>query len=66
MNKKLAIVIECLWIVLAVFSLGVAIYYHVTAAIKQVWLLYCLAAIALGMFAVRRMQRKNNEKRQRH
>jgi len=64
MNKKIfLIIIEFAWIAMALFCLGMAIYYHVEEGIVKAWLMYGLSAISLGMFGVRRIQRKNNSKR---
>ncbi len=66
MNKKnFFIIIEYAWIVMAIFCLAMGIYYQVKiGATKAAWLIYGLSIISAGMFLVRRMQRKNNEKKQ--
>ena len=64
MNKpKFFVIIEYAWILMAVFCLIVGIYYHNKIGISKVWLIYSMSAVSLGMFGVRRMQRKNLEKR---
>ncbi|PLX06790.1 MAG: hypothetical protein C0596_13885 [Marinilabiliales bacterium] len=65
MNKKnFFVIIEYAWIVMAAFCLGMGIYYQVkVGADKAAYMIYALSVISLGMFGVRRMQRKNNEKR---
>jgi hypothetical protein len=64
MNKKnFFVIIEFAWILMALFCLGMGIYYHIKIGIDKAWLIYSLSVISLGMFGVRRMQRKNNEKR---
>ncbi len=64
MNKKIFfVIIEYAWILMAVFCLIMGIYYHMKIGIEKAWLIYGLSVISLGMFGVRRMQRKNNEKR---
>jgi O-antigen/teichoic acid export membrane protein len=64
MNKRsIIIIIEYLWIAMAVFCVIMGIYYSNKAASGNVWIIYLMAVISLGMFFVRRMQRKNQEKR---
>ncbi len=64
MNKRiLIIIIEYMWIAMAVFCVIMGIYYSSKAASGNVWIIYLMALISLGMFFVRRMQRKNQEKR---
>ena len=62
-KKNFFVIIEVAWILMAMFCLGMGIYYNLKIGINKAWMLYSLSAISLGMFAVRRMQRKNNEKR---
>jgi hypothetical protein len=65
MNKdKFIIVIEYAWILMAVFCLIAGIYYHSKIGISRAWMIYAMSVISLGMFGVRRMQRKNAAKRQ--
>lgn len=69
MNKhtnKILIIIEWAWIVMAVFCIIAGIYYQIKIGVANSWLIYLLAVISLGMYFVRRMQRKNIEKRQNH
>lgn len=64
MNKdKFIIVIEYAWILMAVFCLIAGIYYHNKIGLNRAWMIYSMSVISLGMFGVRRMQRKNAEKR---
>lgn len=64
MNKeKIIIIIEYAWILMAVFCLVAGIYFHVKAGISSAWMVYAFSVISLGMFGVRRTQRKNMEKR---
>ena len=64
MNKdKLIIIIEYAWILMAVFCLVAGIYFHIKIGISNAWLVYALCVVSIGMFGVRRMQRKNLEKR---
>ncbi len=68
MNKtkfKFVVLIEYAWILMAVFCLIVGIYYHGKIGISKVWLIYSMSVVSVGMFGVRRMQRKNLEKRNR-
>ncbi len=48
---------------MAIFCLAMGIYYNIKIGISKAWMIYSLGVISLGMFAVRRMQRKNNENR---
>lgn len=64
MNKeKFLIVVEYAWLLMALFCLGIGVYYHLKIGIDKIWLIYLLGAISVGMFFVRRQQRKNIEKR---
>ncbi|HOZ29287.1 MAG TPA: hypothetical protein PLL66_00050 [Bacteroidales bacterium] len=68
MNKtkfKFTILIEYAWILMAVFCLIIGIYYHSKIGLNNVWLIYALSVVSIGMFGVRRIQRKNLEKRNR-
>ena len=66
MNKKIfIIIIEYAWIAMGLFCLIIAIRYTNNLGTDNVWLMYLLAVISFGMFVVRRMQRKNAEKRKR-
>ncbi|MDD4150332.1 MAG: hypothetical protein PHE33_09905 [Bacteroidales bacterium] len=62
-KKNFFVIIEVAWILMAMFCLGMGIYYNLKIGINKAWMLYSLSVISLGMFAVRRMQRINNEKR---
>jgi hypothetical protein len=65
MNKNILIkVIEYTWIGMALFCLIMGIVYQSKIGIDKAWLFYGFAAMSLGMFFMRRMQRRNNEKRQ--
>ncbi len=69
MNSKkiFRIVIECMWIAMALVCLGVAIFYQVRIgeqAQMYYFMLYGLAIVSFGMFAVRFVQRRNEEKRE--
>ncbi len=64
-KKKLFVAIEFAWILMAIFCIIMAIYYHTKVGADKVWLMYGMGIICIGMFGVRRMQRKNNEKRER-
>lgn len=64
-NRIFKIVVEVLWIVMAIFCLCIGIYYHTRINTGHVWLFYALSVVSLGMFAVRFMQRRNEEKRNR-
>lgn len=67
MNKKklngFFIVVEIAWIVMAVFCLVAGVYYHAKIGIANAWLIYMLSVICIGMFLVRRQQRKNSQRR---
>lgn len=64
MNKKIfAIIIEFAWIAMSIFCLVTAFFYTKKVGMQNAWLIYVFAFISLGMFFVRRMQRKNQEKR---
>ena len=68
MNKtrfKFIVLIEYAWILMAVFCLIIGIYYHSKIGLSKVWLIYSMSAVSLGMFGVRRMQRKNLERKNR-
>lgn len=62
---KFIVLIEYAWILMAVFCLIIGIYYHGKIGLNKVWLIYAMSAVSLGMFGVRRIQRKNLERRNR-
>ena len=62
-KKNFFVIIEIAWIVMAIFCLGMGIYYNIKIGISKAWMIYSLSVISLGMFGVRRMQRKNAEKK---
>lgn len=62
-KKNFFVIIEFAWILMAIFCLAMGIYYNIKIGISKAWMIYSLGVISLGMFAVRRMQRKNNENR---
>lgn len=65
MNKKIfIIIIEYSWLVMAVFCAITGIYYQTRIGVSNAWLLYAMSLLSVGMFVVRRMQRKNQEKKQ--
>ncbi|HNY43542.1 MAG: hypothetical protein QM212_05360 [Bacteroidota bacterium] len=67
MNKNrriVMIVIEVLYIITAMFCVGVGIYYHIKHGFDKSWLFYGIGIISLGMFGVRRIQRRNLERRE--
>lgn len=64
MNKdKFIIIIEYAWILMAVFCLVAGIYFNIKIGIQHAWLIYAMCVVSIGMFGVRRMQRKNLQKR---
>ena len=64
-NKIFRIVIEILWLLMAVFCLGSGIYYHVKYdSLSNVWVFYVMAVICVGMFAMRFTQRRNESRRE--
>lgn len=69
MNSKkiFRIVVECLWLVMAVFCLAAGIYYQskFEGGVSNVWIFYAMAVISAGMFVMRFMQRRNEERRER-
>jgi hypothetical protein len=68
MNSKkiFRIVVECLWVVMAVFCLAAGIYYQTKYdSVSNVWIFYAMAVISVGMFIMRFMQRRNEERRER-
>ncbi|MDD2633983.1 MAG: hypothetical protein PHW82_00625 [Bacteroidales bacterium] len=62
-KRNFFVIIEYAWILMAIFCLAMGIYYNIKIGIGKAWMIYLLGVISMGMFAVRRMQRKNNEKR---
>lgn len=50
---------------MGVFCIIMGVKYTNSVGINNAWLIFFLAAISFGMFVVRRMQRKNAEKRNR-
>ena len=48
---------------MSIFCLVTAFFYTKKVGMQNAWLIYVFAFISLGMFFVRRMQRKNQEKR---
>ena len=68
MNSKkiFRIIVECLWVVMAVFCLAAGIYYQTKFdSVSNVWIFYAMAIISAGMFIMRFMQRRNEERRER-
>lgn len=66
MNRKkiFNIVVECLWVAMSLFCLSVGIYYQVKFdSVPNLWIFYAMAVISAGMFVLRFMQRRNEEKR---
>ncbi len=64
MNKRnIFVVVEYIWIVMAAFCLGMGIYYQIEIGTGKVWLFYGLAVVSAGMFAVRRQQRINADRK---
>ena len=67
MNSKkiFRIVIECLWIVMAIFCLAAGIYYQTKYdSVSNVWIFYAMAVISAGMFIMRFMKRHTEERRE--
>lgn len=67
MNSKriFRIVVECLWVVMAIFCLSAGIYYQTKfESVSNVWIFYAMAVISAGMFIMRFMQRRNEERRE--
>lgn len=65
-NKIFRIVIEVLWLVMAAFCLAAGIYYQIKIGeVNNVWIFYAMAVISAGMFIMRFMQRRNEERRTR-
>ncbi len=64
-NKIFKIVVEVLWLVMGAFCLGAGIYYQTKYdEVPNVWIFYAMAIISVGMFIMRFMQRRNEEKRE--
>lgn len=66
MNSKkiVMIVIEYMYLATAAFCIGVGIYYHFEVGFEKSWMFYGIGIISIGMFGVRRLQRKNAERRE--
>lgn len=65
-NKIFRIIIEILWLVMAIFCLGAGIYYQIKiGGVSNVWIFYAMAVISAGMFVMRFMQRRNEDRRTR-
>lgn len=64
-NKIFVKFVEYMWLVMAAFCIIMGIRYTMSVGFDNAWLIFFLALISLGMFVVRRMQRKNAEKRNR-
>jgi hypothetical protein len=62
-KEKLSIVIELAWLLMAAFCIIAGIIYQSKIGFDKVWLFYVLGVISIGMFFVRRQQRKNTQKR---
>lgn len=63
-NKLFFKIIELAWVVMGVFCTVMGFYYlSKTDSGTYAWLIFLLALISFGMFFVRRLQRKNFEKR---
>ncbi|MBN1989126.1 MAG: hypothetical protein JW783_07020 [Bacteroidales bacterium] len=60
--NKLSVVLETIWIVLAVVCLGMGIYATSKAGIGQSYMFFLLSVLALLMFVARRRKRLNNGK----
>jgi hypothetical protein len=65
MNKQIfQIVVEIAWMLMAVFCVAMGIYYHIKfGSGMMIWLMYLLGVMSIGMFFMRRMQRKSEQKR---
>ena len=67
MNSKriFRIVVECLWLVMAVFCVAAGIYYQTKYdEVPNVWIFYAMAIISAGMFIMCFKQRRNEERRE--
>lgn len=62
-NNKLPIIIEYAWIGMSIFCLVLGIIKTGEIGIKLSAMFYLLAFISLAMFFMRRMNRKNQERR---
>lgn len=58
-------IIEYAWLVMSVFCLVMGVIYINSKGGNLAWIIFLLAIISFGMFFVRRLQRKNLEKRKR-
>jgi hypothetical protein len=66
-SKTVKIIIEIMWLVMAAFCIGCAVYFHVKGGFAhhkfQIIVCYCLGAISFIMSILRMMQRRNDNKR---
>jgi len=61
MNKR-SILIETMWLIIAVVTLLIAIYETTRKPITETYPLYIIPGISVMMFSLRRTIRKNNNK----
>ncbi len=65
-NKKIFyLIIEYAWLVMSLFCIVMGFIYINSRGGNLAWIIFLLAIISFGMFFVRRLQRKNFEKRNR-
>ncbi len=66
MNSKkiVMIIIEYLYLATGAFCIGVGFYYQAKYGFMKSWMFFGIGLISIGMFGVRRLQRKNMEKRE--
>ncbi len=58
MNKKSLLLIEIIWVILCLLSLGIAVRETFTTGLSRAWLYYVMAAAAFMLALVRHNQRK--------
>ncbi|KAF5079689.1 hypothetical protein DSECCO2_126820 [anaerobic digester metagenome] len=60
--NKLSVVLETIWVILAVVCLGMGIYATSKAGLEQSYMFFLLSVLALLMFFARRRKRLSNGK----
>lgn len=64
MNRKFAIIVEYVWLALALFAVGAGTHQTMKAGFEKSYMFFIIAAIAATLYSLRRLMRKYNEKNQ--
>jgi ABC-type Fe3+ transport system permease subunit len=61
MNKKAALVLEYMWLILGIITLASGIYETIRSGFSEAYLFFIMTVISLFMFSYRRRLRKSRE-----